>query len=863
MHVLSSYVNRRQSRSWNCNFQWAFIAALLWLRIGVLADLAVEGGNISTILSAESGLQRRSLVRSRDYNLRNYFAVELHWDPNELSKCDESCQLAKFSAEHELEFEEPIGELDNHYLFSSLKSNEASEQRLIKRYISDSKDGIIDSLGPVKYFEKMKLKRLYKRHVVDKRQVDSDMAPVKKIEEAMNIHDPEFERQWHLINPIQHGHDINVTDVWLQNITGEGSVVAIVDDGLDFESDDLKANYFAKGSFDFNDHGPNPKPRLQDDRHGTRCAGEVAAVRNNVCGVGAAFKAKVAGIRILSKEISDVDEAAALNYAYHSNHIYSCSWGPPDDGKSMDAPGILIKRAFISGVQKGRNGLGSIFVFATGNGAMNGDNCNFDGYTNSIYSITVGAIDRRGLHPSYAEDCSAQLVVTYSSGSNDHIHTTDVGKQACTSAHGGTSAAAPLAAGIFALALSARPDLTWRDLQYLALQTAVEITNNDAESQMTANGKNFSHRYGYGKLDSYAIVEAAKGWTRIKPQAWFDTAQAEVNTDIAQDKIGVSSTLVVTKEELEKANLEKLEHVQVTVNIKHQHRGDISVVLTSPFGVKSILATRRNNDASKDGMIEWTFMSVAHWGEDGIGNWTLTVTDEVFPKYTGTFENWRMRIWGVSIDADKAKPFPMPKDDKPTSTTTAVSVPSHTSTTTTTATATTVYPTSSTEPTSSVGDDNSHDMTSLLTGWLPSFGMSRDVVLWVYGAAFLIAVFIIAIGIYLCVQRRRRRQIRGNGTESYEFQILRSRNDLERQGNGGGSRRKTRDLYNAFENIDEDDAFGVEDLLTSDEEEDETSPMRAGTGSSSNSGVHDANPESKKTSGGDDVKEHLLGTDEK
>ena len=75
----------------------------------------------------------------------------------------------------------------------------------------------------------------------------------------------------------------------------------------------------------------------------------------------------------------------------------------------------------LQAVQQGRGGLGSIYVFASGNGASNGDNCNFDGYTNSIYSITVGAVDRKGQHPYYSEHCSAQLVVTYSSGSGDAI----------------------------------------------------------------------------------------------------------------------------------------------------------------------------------------------------------------------------------------------------------------------------------------------------------------------------------------------------------------------------------------------------------------------------------------------------------
>jgi len=36
--------------------------------------------------------------------------------------------------------------------------------------------------------------------------------------------------------------------------------------------------------------------------------------------------------------------------------IYSASWGPDDDGKTVDGPGNLAKRAFINGIQNGRNG---------------------------------------------------------------------------------------------------------------------------------------------------------------------------------------------------------------------------------------------------------------------------------------------------------------------------------------------------------------------------------------------------------------------------------------------------------------------------------------------------------------------------
>jgi kexin len=362
----------------------------------------------------------------RDYEKQDYYV--LHLDP--------AIPPSEVAIKLGLTHEGQLGELADHHIFSTEKQEEdvvhtALKERRRKRSIGDW-----DVLDGVKFAQKQKVKaRMEKRGVIPprpeglpspvaEREDTADSAAVERqtlVAERLGIEDPIFNEQWHLFNPIQVGHDVNVTDVWLQGITGFNATVAIVDDGLDMYSDDLKDNYFAEGSYDFNDNSLEPKPRLSDDRHGTRCAGEVSAVKNNVCGVGVAYNSKVAGIRILSKLISDADEAVAMNYAYQRNQIYSCSWGPPDDGRTMDAPGILIRKAMLNAVQNGRDGKGSIYVFASGNGASNDDNCNFDGYTNSIYSITVGAVDRKGLHPYYSEKCSAQLVVTYSSGSKDAI----------------------------------------------------------------------------------------------------------------------------------------------------------------------------------------------------------------------------------------------------------------------------------------------------------------------------------------------------------------------------------------------------------------------------------------------------------
>lgn len=572
---------------------------------------------LASLAAAAASQQAAPGLGPRDFNANDYYVLHLERDTSP----------AEVAQTLGLRHQGLLGELKDHHVFVARKTQQdvvklgVAEARRRKRSLDER-----HPLDGVLFSQKQRLRSPWEKRIPP-RSVGPQLLPgrqqeapvgsaVKKqaqVAQQLGIVDPIFNEQWHLFNPVQLGHDVNVTGVWLDGVTGKNATVAIVDDGLDMYSDDLKANYYAQGSYDFNDKTDEPKPRLSDDHHGTRCAGEVAAGRNHVCGVGVAYDSKIAGLRILSKLISDADEAVAMNYDFQHNDIYSCSWGPPDDGRSMDAPGILIRRAMLNAVQNGRHGLGSIYVFASGNGAANEDNCNFDGYTNSIYSITVGAVDRKGQHPYYSEKCSAGLVVTYSSGSGDAIHTTDVGQNACYNGHGGTSAAAPLAAGIFALVLEVRPDLSWRDMQYLAMTTAVPINLDSGDWQDTTVGKKYSHTYGYGKIDTYAIVEAAKTWKSVKPQAWFYSPWIHVNQAIPQGNVGIAVSFAVTPDMLKEANLERLEHVTVTMNVDHTRRGDLSVDLISPNGVVSHLSVTRKLDSAAEGYEDWTFMSVVHW----------------------------------------------------------------------------------------------------------------------------------------------------------------------------------------------------------------------------------------------------------
>ncbi|EGV99504.1 Proprotein convertase subtilisin/kexin type 4 [Cricetulus griseus] len=296
----------------------------------------------------------------------------------------------------------------------------------------------------VQWFEQQTLRRRVKRSLV---------VPT----------DPWFSKQWYMNNEIQ--PDLNILKVWNQGLTGRGVVVSILDDGIEKDHPDLWANYDPLASYDFNDYDPDPQPRYtpsDENRHGTRCAGEVSATANNgFCGAGVAFNARIGGVRMLDGTITDIVEAQSLSLQPQHIHIYSASWGPEDDGRTVDGPGILTREAFRRGVTKGRQGLGTLFIWASGNGGLHYDNCNCDGYTNSIHTLSVGSTTRQGRVPWYSEACASTFTTTFSSGvaTDPQIVTTDLHHQ-CTDKHTGTSASAPLAAGMIALALEANPILT-------------------------------------------------------------------------------------------------------------------------------------------------------------------------------------------------------------------------------------------------------------------------------------------------------------------------------------------------------------------------------------------------------------------
>ncbi|XP_043832695.1 proprotein convertase subtilisin/kexin type 4 [Dromiciops gliroides] len=460
--------------------------------------------------------------------------------------------------------------------------------------------------------------------------------------------DPWFSKQWYMNKQVH--PDLNILEAWKKGYTGQGVVVSILDDGIEKDHPDLQANYDHLASYDFNDHDPDPQPRytlMDDNRHGTRCAGEVAAVANNgICGVGVAYNAKIGGVRMLDGPITDIVEAQSLSFQPQHIHIYSASWGPEDDGRTVDGPGVLAQEAFSQGVNTGRSNLGTLFVWASGNGGLHFDNCNCDGYTNSIYTLSVGSTTQHGLVPWYSEACASTLTTTFSSGlTNDdgQIVTTDLHHR-CTDKHTGTSASAPLAAGMIALALEANPFLTWRDMQHLVVRASKPAQLQAEDWATNGVGRKVSHHYGYGLLDGGLLVDLAKKWRITKPQL-------KCSIKVISSPIPIKPRTQVRRNVSacrgDDPHIRSLEHVQVQLSLTYSRRGDLEITLTSPMGTHSTLVAVRPFDTSSRGYKNWIFMSTHFWDEDPQGIWTLELENKGYYYNFGTLQSYTLILYGT------------------------------------------------------------------------------------------------------------------------------------------------------------------------------------------------------------------------
>lgn len=344
----------------------------------------------------------------------------------------------------------------------------------------------------------------------------------------IQAHNTLYPQQYYLYNTGQNGGtvgiDINVAPVW--NITNGSSniVVAVIDQGVDRNHEDI-GNRVIDGYTIRNPLGlgaPQNENNINPKGHGTACAGIIGASNNTIGIRGIASNVKILPINIapdpyildsygdvVSGYGSNIEIAQAINWAWHRADVLSNSWG-----------GDVLSNEIVSAIDSariyGRNGKGSIVVFSSGNNYPYTRNVSFPGNANGV--ITVGAINNSGTIWNYSQrGASMDIVAPSGNVQQGDVTTTDRmgvfgynNNGNYSNNFGGTSAACPQVAGVAALMLSINPDLTETQVRTILQNTARDL-----------GVSGFDNTYGYGLVNAYAAVNAVlpsiSGPTQVCP----------------------------------------------------------------------------------------------------------------------------------------------------------------------------------------------------------------------------------------------------------------------------------------------------------------------------------------------------------
>ena len=461
--------------------------------------------------------------------------------------------------------------------------------------------------------------------------------------------------QWHLQDDGMFGagsiNDINVEGVWSGGNLGAGIHVAVVDDGMHHQHEDLTDNVDTSKNHDYTGRGDVYHPF---DRHGTSVAGIIAA-RDNSKGVrGVAPRATIYGYNLLATGgLSDQIDAISRNAG--TTAVSNNSWGQGDEG-SPELVTRMWDETVENVVTSGYGGKGVFIVWSAGNGAREGDYSTLD-ERNNFYAVTaVCAVNQEGKRTYYSEKGANLWVCAPSDDSGAAGIATTTNSNRYITGFGGTSAAAPIVSGVAALVRKANDALTWRDVKLIL---AASARKNDADNDGWETGAskygdtgtyNFNHEYGFGVVDAQAAVNLADGWTNVPGLRKSVVESGAIDLSIPDATPTDAGTTITSKLTLD-GHVEFIEYIQVDAHFDHDSFRDLDVELVSPAGTVSKLAPYFDR-AAFGSEVPLAFMdnpfrlgSARHLGENPAGEWTLRVTDHISGD-PGVLDNWKITAYG-------------------------------------------------------------------------------------------------------------------------------------------------------------------------------------------------------------------------
>ncbi|WP_157272149.1 S8 family serine peptidase [Azohydromonas aeria] len=276
--------------------------------------------------------------------------------------------------------------------------------------------------------------------------------------------DPYMGSAWHLVK-------IGAPAAW-DSSQGNGITVAVLDTGVDGSHPDLAARMVA--GWNFYDNNSNSADVYG---HGTKVAGAVAATTNNALGVaGVAGQARIMPLRISN----------ASGTGYWSMVAQGLIWAADRGARLANVSyEVAGSSSVLNAAQymKGKGGL--VFVSAGNTGAAAAT-------APSTALIPVGATDANDARASFST--YGNFVALAAPGVSVYTTTNGGGYGAVS----GTSFSSPVAAGVAALMMAARPALTGAQVESLLYKSALDLGTAGRDPY-----------FGWGRVNAPAAVQAA------------------------------------------------------------------------------------------------------------------------------------------------------------------------------------------------------------------------------------------------------------------------------------------------------------------------------------------------------------------
>lgn len=315
--------------------------------------------------------------------------------------------------------------------------------------------------------------------------------------EAGLPNDPQFADQWALHNQGQEGGkeraDIDALKAWAKTQGSNNVVVAVLDSGVDYNHVDLRANIWTRpdnvpeyiddelGAVD-DIHGFDVDMDLgdpmDDNGHGTHCAGVIGAEADNGEGIaGINWHVRIMPLKFLGRGGYGTTKAAieAINYAIDRKkhgvnvRVISASWGSTQRSKALED---VIRAAGDAGI---------LFVAAAGNnGTDNDKRPHYPSNYDLPNVISVAALDRNDEMASFS---NYGIKTVHIAAPGKDIVSTWLGDQYRGAS--GTSMATPQVSGVAALVIAAYPNITVAKLRERLLKSVDKI---DSLSGKIASG---------------------------------------------------------------------------------------------------------------------------------------------------------------------------------------------------------------------------------------------------------------------------------------------------------------------------------------------------------------------------------------